>query len=150
VIAEGSYVVVHWYQQWPHTQTGPAWIFFASTVTEASWSTGTFSSPSRQHPPTRTPCSKKGSPLNQLSQFGLEGTSKVFPRPSAPGRNAGKAMYGALAGEDGKRWETRRILIFPAVTGWHGLEVEHFPLPHCSIRCVFSQKYDCGILYQAG
>jgi len=45
---------------------------------------------------------KKGSPLNQLSQFGLEGTSKVFPRPSAPGRNAGKAMYGALAAEDGK------------------------------------------------
>jgi hypothetical protein len=34
-------------------------------------------------------------------------------------------MYAALAAEDGKAVETRRILIFPAVTGWHGLEVEH-------------------------
>jgi predicted SnoaL-like aldol condensation-catalyzing enzyme len=34
VIAEGSYVVVHAISNGPTTQTGPAWIFFASTVTE--------------------------------------------------------------------------------------------------------------------
>jgi hypothetical protein len=80
----------------------------------------------------------------------LEGTSKSFPVLQLPGEMPERPCMVRWRRRMEKRWETRRILIFPAVTGWHGLEVEHFPLPHCSIRCVFSQKYDCGILYQAG
>jgi hypothetical protein len=40
--------------------------------------------------------------VNRLSQFGLEGTFKLFPVLWLYGEIAGKTTYGALAAEDGK------------------------------------------------
>jgi predicted SnoaL-like aldol condensation-catalyzing enzyme len=57
VIAEGNYVVLHCYQQWPHDSDWAGMDIFRLTRTEKSSSTGTFCSPFRLNRPTPIPCS---------------------------------------------------------------------------------------------
>jgi hypothetical protein len=70
----------------PTTQTGPGWIFFVWTRTEKSLSTGMFSSPSRRHLRTPTPCSSARPPSVFLRKLGMDKVGASVPLLQAPPR----------------------------------------------------------------